>query len=124
MIDRNSRPAITAVSKRETREPHCPRPGCPATPWASKHGEQWSQMGLPPGRAAAGPASDSQHVPHNGTLHGTRKSNAVPAGDRGAHPTQGEGWDGGSPGARPASLSVRRGVSSLPLSDTPWPLAL
>lgn len=81
-------------------------------------------MGLPPGRAVAGPASDSQHVPHNGTLHGTRKSNAVPAGDRGAHPTQGEGWDGGSPGTRPASLSVRRGVSSLPLSDMPWPLAL
>lgn len=64
-------------------------------------------MGLPPGRAAAGPASDSQHVPHNGTLHGTRKSNAVPAGYRRAHPTQGQGWDGAAlaPGP-PASVCV------------------
>lgn len=102
MIDRNSRPAITAISRRDPRATPPPSwaPGHPpGHPDMESSGHKWVCH-------PAGPASDSQHVPHNGTLHGTRKSNAVPAGDRGAHPTQGQGWDGGSPGTRPASLSV------------------
>lgn len=53
MIDRNSRPAIMAVSRRDPRAT-VPPPWAPGHPRASRHGEQWSQRGLPPGRAAGG----------------------------------------------------------------------
>lgn len=96
MIDRNSRPAIMAVSRRDPRATLPP-------PWGPSHPlgiQTWRAVvthGSGTQQSRSRPASDSQHVPHNGTLHGTRKSNAVPAGYRGAHPTQGQGWDGGQP---------------------------
>lgn len=57
----------------------------------------------PHGRATA---SDSQHVPHNCTLHGTRKLNAVPTGeDKEASPNQpGEREKNGELGAAPRML--------------------
>lgn len=125
MIDRNSRPAITAVSKRERPESHtAPALGArppPGHPNMESSGHKWVCHSAEPRRGRPQTANTFLTMAR---YMAREKSNAVPAGDRGAHPTQGEGWDGGSPGARPASLSVRRGVSSLPLSDTPWPLAL
>lgn len=117
MIDRNSRPAITAVSRRD------PRATLPL-PWAPGHPpgiQTWRAVVTNGSATRQGRPQTANTFLTMARYMAREKLNAVPAGYRGAHPTQGQGWDGGSPGTRPASLSVRRGISSLPLSDLPWP---
>lgn len=111
MIDGNSRPA---VGGRDPREPRSPPPRAPGHPPSVRTRRA---------AVATGSASDSQHVPHNGTLRGTRKSNAVPVEeDKGADPTLGRRRTG--PGGS-AGLMARRGVLWSPLpSAMPRPLAL
>lgn len=88
MIDGNSRPAIVAVGRRDpgaALPPPAPgaRPPPPHTP-ERPNAKSSSREGV----CHPAEPSDSQHVPHNGTLHGTRRSNAVPAEEDRGEPTQ------------------------------------
>lgn len=95
MIDGNSRPRVLAVGRRG----RAVRPRRAAVVWGSAT--------RPRGGATA---SDSQHVPHNCTLHGTRKSNAVPTEeDKEASPNRPGEEKNGERGAAPVPFRPASG---------------